>query len=390
MGSPVEIPYFIKIAGSVFLAFILFGIALVLIKKSKDKRQSASLERRRESHLAFPQKATLPQEALTATEGSAAEREQTIRGHYRHWLERYILPTYDARGAFMRVGVERKGLRYQVGTSSRGQALALFLSVLISGDDLSAPDRFERLLTFLVAHPSSQTEDLSTWYTFPDMSAPPKLEADPHAEAWIAYSLLMAEKQWQQGDLFNYNNVLHYRLSALSQLQSDIEASDHKRAIYAPLFFKAFAQYSDDAEVWNRIADELRQELLKHIKEAKFTLNGSAEEAWLAFSAWHFGMAGLHEKEDKHRKMANQFQSLVYEAVKTLPASLSREENDGLSPLAMLACCAPLAMLQNDQELVSRYWQVLSQHTAETRDAIGESLRLLALMTLNGNFWSLQ
>lgn len=387
MPNAIEIPYMFKLLGSILLAFLLFGIALIFIKRTRDKRQQNAIERRRESHMPFPQQATLSTSAKLASLSNNDEREQIIRDRYRQWLEPNFLPTYDARGAFMRVGVERRRLRYQVTTTSMGQALGMMQSVLMSGDDLSAPDRFERLLTFVVAYPGSDSEDLSSWYTMPDMTAPPKLEADPHAEAWILYSLMMAKKQWLEGEYFNYDNVINYRLNALLKLQEDIEPTDHKRAIYAPLFFDAFAHHSE-AQAWQNLAHGMREELLTHIKGAEFALNGSAEDAWLAFSALHVGMAALRPHDETHQKMAAQFESLVYSAIKHLPEHLNKNDNDGLSALALLACCVPAAMLQNDQELVDKYWEVLSTHINKERDPIGESLQLLALQLLNGHLWS--
>lgn len=386
MPNAIEIPYMFKLLGSILLAFLLFGIAMIFIKKTKDKRQQNAIEHRRESHKPFPQQVTLSSAATLASHGGKADREETIRQRYRQWLEPNFLPTYDARGAFMRVGVERRRLRYQVTTTSMGQGLGMIHSTLFSGDDLSAPDRFERLLTFLVGYPSNQSEDLSSWYTLPDMTAPPKLEADPHAEAWIAYSLLMAQKQWEKGEFFNYDNVLKYRLDALLALQKEIKVSDHKRAIYAPMFFDAFSQQGN-SEAWQMLSNQMREELLAHVKDATFTLDGSAEEAWLAFSALHVGMAALRPDDETHQKMAGQFESLVYSALKTLPDQLTKHDGDGLSPLALLACCAPVAMLQNDQDLVDKYWEVLSKHTLKERDPIGESLQLLALLLLTGIVW---
>ena len=183
--------------------------------------------------------------------------------------------------------------------------------------------------------------------------------------------------------------MIDYRLSALLDLQQDIEVTDHKRAIYAPLFFEAFYQHGD-SEAWQTLAQEMREELSAHIKGAEFALNGSAEEAWLAFSALHVGMAGLRPNDETHQKMAEQLESLVYSAIKVLPDHLTQKESEGLSPLALLACCAPAAMLQNDQELVNKYWQVLSAFNVKERDAIGESLRLLALLLLNNHVWTVE
>ena len=111
MPNAIEIPYMFKLLGSIFLAFLLFGIAMIFIKKTRDKRQQNTIVRPHESLIPFPQTAPLPEGALSAGINSYEERTQTIRDQYRAWLERYILPTYDNRGAFVRVGVERKRLR---------------------------------------------------------------------------------------------------------------------------------------------------------------------------------------------------------------------------------------------------------------------------------------
>lgn len=349
----IEIPYTVKILASVILAFLLLGIAIIFINKTRKRRQQDATVRERQSRKPFPQSATLSENALIAKQGDPQSREQIIRDHYRDWLARYLLPTYDARGAFVRVGVERKRLRYQVSTTSLAQGFALLQSVLIGGDDLAASDRYERLLTFVIAYPSNQSEDLCSWHTLPDMTAPPKLESDPHAEAWIAFSLLMAEKQWGgQSENFDYKRMLEYRLSALWNCNKALKPVT-TNVPSTRLCSLMPSRVTQTLKPGKKTALDLRKELLAHIKGAELSADGSAEEAWLAFSTLHVGLAGLLLKESSHQSLANQFEGLVYIAIKTLPAKLEQADEDGLSPLALLACCAPpLAMLQNDQDLL--------------------------------------
>ena len=82
MDNPVDFPYLLKLIGSVVLALVLLGIALFLIKKTKDKREQNTIVKTRETLKPFPQTATLPKNALTPSQGTTEERVQAIREHY--------------------------------------------------------------------------------------------------------------------------------------------------------------------------------------------------------------------------------------------------------------------------------------------------------------------
>ena len=58
-----------------------------------------------------------------------------------------------------------------------------------------------------------------------------------------------------------------------------------------------------------------------------------------------------------------------------------------LSPLSRLACCAAAAASFGGAELSRAYWETLSQTQARSGDGLGATLRLLAMMALNGNIW---
>jgi hypothetical protein len=57
------------------------------------------------------------------------------------------------------------------------------------------------------------------------------------------------------------------------------------------------------------------------------------------------------------------------------------------SPLSRLACCAAAAASFGGAELSRAYWETLSQTQARSGDGLGATLRLLAMMALNGNIW---
>lgn len=378
--------YIANIILNIIAAVVLFMGVLYLIERIKKKREEAKIVRETPAAKPFPQRVYLPARFEKPQQVSQTDMEEAIRRAYREWQGLYLLEGQDLRSSFVHIGAEKRRLSYQVTTTSMANALALVISVLMAGEDVQAASQFDRILSFLLAHPSSASDDLTSWYSMPDVPSSPKLEPDPHAEAWICQALWMAGQQWSGSERFDNAGLLRERMAALLALQEAQDTAQTARMLHAPFFYERFGQVSG-APGWVSIAREtgsIADSLLAQRKN--FTLDGSSEEAVLALTVLQLGLATLFAQEPPMRSV----ERLARAGLSRLAASVNDEPDDtleGFSALSLLASTAPSVMSLGDQPLVDELWASLAQAEPSRKDAVGGSLRLLAMLILAGSAW---
>ena len=123
------------------LVFLMFALLLAanwiisLIKKDRIKKEQPQPA---EAHRPSPQHVSYPAKALKPDHLSQEDMDRSVRLAYGEWLAAYMLPDIEAGRAFLRMGVDKKRMRYFVFATSLGQGLAMWISALIAGDDLNA------------------------------------------------------------------------------------------------------------------------------------------------------------------------------------------------------------------------------------------------------------
>lgn len=382
---------------SVIFIVVLIVAVVLLILGIRKQRKAVSMDTLSQSSFPFPQRQNLPTGLIRPGMLSGEEMNDKIRLAYREWLEKYLLPDQEPGRAFLRSGVEKHWLRYQVTGTSFGQGLALLISILMAGDDLGAQSRFDRLVAFCLAHPSANSAELMSWQVMPDVVPGKRLEADPHSEAWMVFALIAALSQWQESDRFHYSIIAREKLTALLPLYESTTQTENSTEIHSPYFFKVFEHATGNPD-WKRLSGglEKRAHTILADPDARLTGDGSAKEARLALLVLQLGLHDLWQAKADLAGWSSEIELLVRTACADLSAKISpievtKEETSGqYSPLALLACCAPAAICLGDQVLVNQLWDDLEQAQTGNNDPIGASLRLLGLLLLSGNTWFAQ
>jgi len=391
---PAELISTLMLAFSIVAVFALLLIVLGLISKVRNDRKKFDQVAPVVATKPFPQTvaySTGVHYPQVAPELAA----QTVREAYADWLAKLLLPDQEPGQAFIRMGVEKNMLRYQVSTTSFAQALGLLFTLVMAGDDLFAHHRFENLLAFALAHPAANQPDLTSWQSLPDVKPARRQDADPHAESWLALALLASAHQWRDPDRFKPLVILRHRLPALFQLyQQGRDQDPQPYQINAPAFFSFFSQV-DQQHNWSALSSSLAgqsAELLTR-DDLSLTGSGSAEESQLALQLLNYGLdtlqAGLASQKNLSGKLLQIARDCVLGFDQSTHAPLTMERQGEFSYLAQLACCAPVAMVYGDQALVDTLWQKLSVAEISKFDPMGISMRLLALMLLSGVMWPL-
>jgi len=364
---------------------ILLGVfTFVLINRIRQRRAQIINLKSSEPSFPFPQRlgAALEGEMLSQ---ARAKREELISAAYAHWLESFFLPDAEPGRAFVRTGVAKHWLRYQLTTTSLAQAAGMLTCVLQAGADPQAQTRFDALLAFCLSRPSLNNPDLMSWQVMPDVVPGARLDADPRAEAWLAFALLCAAAQWKRSSRFDYTQLATQRLDALLAW---INSGGSRSRIISPAFARLFQDVSAKEE-WLKFAD-LGQGQTGTIPARVAETAASEAEVQLALLALARGMLPeLAETTTEQPILESEFHAKLTHLNAGLEESGANasDQKESFSRLSLLACYAADASESGDAELSQEYWELLSQTNAQADDGLGATFRLIALMALNGNSW---
>jgi len=350
---------------------VLFLIRRTQLKRIEQAQVSPSMAAR-----PFPQTATynVPFKAEELN-----EKEASLWQAYKEWQADYLLRGLDGNTEFVRGETQKRGLRYQLTSTSLAQGLALFIQVQMAQDGDNSRDRFERLLAHLLAHPAQDQPALSSWLTMPDLPSSPRLEPDLHAEAWILCALLAARQQWGNLRRFNLDQIFQERSQAL--LDSLKQDSEGQKLIFSPLLFHTIAKQVPGLP-WKSQSEQDWQALIPLLRKGE-GLPGRRE----ALSLLQIGLDGLLLPDNGFVERSDLCFSRLKRAFPA-PEPPEGEVEEGFSRLVSFCCCVPLALLDQNAGDQDQIWTNLRQAQPAKQDALGASLRLIVMMIMSGTFWS--
>lgn len=373
--NPEEARYLAELVLSLIGVIVLFALALYLINKSK-KKDDIKPEGKK---VTKPKACGCiePFSLATRNELSAPEKSRlrkSISDAFSDWQKVHLLAGDDGKSLFVREGVEKSGLRYQLLATSQTQALAMLVTTLVADLDPDAHEKIEALFASLLAHPAYGEPDFSSWKYMPDLPRSPRLEADLQAEGWVLISLLTARRQWPDLDRFNYDEILKGRLAALFEAFHSPESQEQ---LSKSAFLLAFLKKNDRSQDWASLKS------LANSAEKVFPQPDDPKD--FAFSCLNLGMDALLFKADTSIKMLSDEQTVIKEMVgQWLDDANSLSENVGdITRLGLLACMAPALMVLSDDELLKKMQDFLISTNADKNDGLGATIKVFALFLLS-------
>src|SRR6201992_71897 len=144
----------------------------------------------------FPQHVQYTKGSIKPNQVSQTQLDQLTLDFYNQWKKRYI-KTGCHPGEFY-VWYELKGKE----CVSEGQGYGMIISVLMAGADSSAKSTYDGLYKYYKAHPGTHPY-LMAWAQNVNCKDLDKSSATD-GDMDIAYSLLMANKQWGSKGKINY------------------------------------------------------------------------------------------------------------------------------------------------------------------------------------------
>lgn len=356
----------------------LFVGLLFLIRRTQRKRQEHAWSNPAPIAKPFPQTSVYIQQLPAFKPTELLERQVVLRQAFEEWQAGYLLRGLDGKSEFLRGDTYKRGLRYQLASTSLAQGLALVIRVQMAQEGDDSRNSFERLLAHLLAHPAQDHPALSSWLSMPDLPTSPRLEPDLHAEAWILVGLMLARQQWGGLQRFNLDQIFQERSQAI--LEALKSQSEEQTGVFSPLLMRIIARQMPDP-LWQIQAEADWQALKPLFREEK-----GMPDRKQALSLLQIGLdALLFPGNDFGERPDLAFARLKRALTSQEP--LRGELEEGFSRLASLSCCVPLTLLHKNGEYADQLWARLSQAQPDKQDALGASLRLLAMMSLAGTLW---
>ena len=356
----------------------LFVGLLILTRRTQLKHQQQARTNPSPAAKPFPQTSSYTQRLPSFRPEDLPERQAALRQAFKAWQAAYLLRGLDGQTEFLRGETYKRGLRYQLTSTSLAQGLGLFIQTQMAQNGDDSRGRFEHMLAYLLAHPAQDRPALSSWLSMPDLPTSPSLEPDLHAEAWILAALLAARQQWGSLQQFDLNQIFEERSQAL--LEALNTNSENQAGIFSPLLFKIISQQVPDP-LWQTQTGADWKELTPQLRE-KNGLPGRQD----ALSLLQIGLYGLLFPENSVPERSDLAYSRLKRAFSDQEA-LEGNIEEGFSRLASLSCCVPLALLEKKGEDPDQLWSRLNQAQPDKQDSLGASLRLIAMMSLAETLW---
>ncbi|MFJ4787519.1 glycosyl hydrolase family 8 [Streptomyces sp. NPDC088794] len=149
---------------------------------------------------------------------------------------------------------------------AEGQGYGLTILATMAGADTAAKDSYDRVLKYVLDHPSVNNPDLHAAEQNSSCKSVNGSDSATDGDLEIAYSLLLADKQWGSSGTYNYKQLAVRRINAIkasevvsgTKLMNLGDWSDgnydtiSRSSDWLPGHFKAFRKATGDA-TWDQI-----------------------------------------------------------------------------------------------------------------------------------------
>lgn len=212
----------------------------------------------------FPRHAKYFPGTITPNHLSQTQLDNAVKTFYNQWKARFIKRVPGTDQDF--IWFENKDRKQCV---SEGQGYGMIIMTLIAGYDVSAKNIYDNLFHYARAHPSGKSKYLMAWAQYANNKSTDNTSATD-GDLDIAYSLLLADKQWGSKGKINYlaeakaaiNAIMQYEINhqTWTILLSDgieEESKDYfatRSSDFMPDHFKAFKAATNDAR-WDKVTD---------------------------------------------------------------------------------------------------------------------------------------
>jgi len=364
---------------------------------------------------------------------SQTQLDNAVRSFYTQWKKRFVKNTPGKPESY--VWFENVGKKQCV---SEGQGYGMVIVVLMAGYDPSARITYDNLFRYFKAHPSGKSKHLMAWAQYAggkDLDNTSATDGDMD----IAYSLLLADKQWGSNGTINYRDEANAAITAIMQyeinhqtwsviLSDAIEPEskdyfDTRSSDFMPSYFKAFQRATKD-DRWGKVIDSgyklfstmqdsyspdagLIPDFIIHInkkaKPAPPNFLESPYDGYYNYNAcrdpWRIATDYLLTGDKRSKAIVGKINHWIRETTNNdtdnISAGYTLAGNDikgrYFEALSFIAPFAVSAMVDDkNQAWLNKVWDYLTGFKMKDYDYYDNSIKLMNMIIVSGNYWEVQ
>jgi endo-1,4-beta-D-glucanase Y len=378
----------------------------------------------------FPQHARYFAETIKPNHINQNKLDNITRTFYTRWKARFMKNIPGKPQSY--VWFEGKGGKQCV---SEGQGYGMIITTLMAGHDMQAKNIYDNLFRYYRAHPSRCSKYLMAWAQKTNGQDVDKSTASD-GDMDIAYSLLLAARQWGNKGAINYLQEAKATINAIMQHQinqktwtvwisDDIESNSKycfamRSSDFMPSHFKAFKQATGDTR-WDKVISTgyrlfnqmqatyspdagLLPDFIININKtpkpaAPFFLEDKHDGDYNYNACrvpWRITTDYLITGDKRSKQIVTPINSWIRETTgnKTynLSAGYSLAGNDlnnrYFEALSFIAPFAVSAMVDvKNQYWLNQVWDYLAGFKLKDYDYYDNSIKMLNMIIISGNYW---
>jgi endoglucanase len=380
----------------------------------------------------FPQHVHYTQGGIKPNHISQEILDQITLNFYNQWKEHYIKKGCHPGEYY--VWFELKGNKQCV---SEGQGYGMIITVLMAGADPFAKNTYDGLYQYYKAHPGNHSY-LMAWAQGKNCKDLDKSSATD-GDMDIAYSLLLANKQWGSKGEINYLQEAQYAIASIMEhevnphthsiLLSDAieydskDYDDTRSSDFMPANFKAFEIATHDHR-WGKVIDinyklfsymqqtfsldaGLIPDFIRHLNKkpapAQPNYLESPYDGYYNYNAcrvpWRIATDYLLTGDKRAKAINDKINHWIRETTQNKPDNLSAgytlAGNDikhrYFEALSFIGPFAVSAMTdKKNQQWLNDVWDYLVNFKLKDYDYYDNSIKLLNMIILSGNYWEVK
>jgi len=361
---------------------------------------------------------------------SQTQLDNAVESFYTQWKKRFIKNVPGKPESY--VWFEGAGKKQCV---SEGQGYGMIITALMAGYDASAKDTYDNLFRYYKSHPDKRSKYLMAWAQYTNGKSSDATSATD-GDMDIAYSLLLADKQWGSKGLVNYLQAGKDMIADIMELDINhktwsvllcdgIEAEskdyfDMRSSDFMPAHFKAFYDATYDLR-WNKVIDanyklfstlqdnfspdaglvpDFIVDINKKAKPAPPHFLESKYDGYYNYNAcrvpWRIATDYLLTGDKRSKTIADKINRWIQETTNNdtynLAAGYTLAGTDikgrNFEALSFIAPFAVSAMVdQKNQVWLNKVWDYLTAFKLKDFDYYDNTIKLLDMIIVSGNYW---
>ncbi len=385
----------------------------------------------------FPSHTAYTAGAIRPSVGSRDVLDRAVATFYDQWKKRYLRPAPTPAQLYIAYNREKAAAEPQAVSCSESHGYGMLLVAFLAGYDPQAQTEFDQLYAFFRAHPSSINPNLMAWQQ--RKGDRPRTEGNDSAtdgDLDIAYALLLADAQWGSSGAVAYRKEALKVLAAIEKDEinpaipslklgdwaSGAAANDTRTSDFALNHFRVFAKVTGD-NVWLQVINRcyaiterlqaryapktgLVPDFVRRLDSGDPVPAGSKFlesrfDGQYYYNAcrfpWRVGTDYLLNGEPRAKAALGRINGFMraktggdprgIRAGYSLGTGKVLDEDDTslafVGPLAVGACIGP-----ENQAWLDALWRELLGAPIEENDYFGNTLKLLSMVVVSGNWWT--